>query len=111
VQGVCHAVTLIMSGQMIFRPAPHMPVKSLHRLQNPSRIDTPSCVAKPQSGHVHVGVERFRRKNPRRGAADVVVDVLISDIGRPSVVTGLPPTGQAPVITKRYVFDTEAYIA
>ena len=30
VHGVCHAVTLIMSGQMILRPAPHMPVNSLH---------------------------------------------------------------------------------
>jgi hypothetical protein len=33
VQGVCHGVTVIMSGQMIFRPAPHMPVNSQHRLQ------------------------------------------------------------------------------
>jgi hypothetical protein len=44
VQGVCHGVTVIMSGQMIFRPAPHIPVKSRHWSQNPSRIATLSWV-------------------------------------------------------------------
>lgn len=65
VQGVCQAVTLIMSGQMIFRPAPHMPVNWLHRLQKPSRIATWSLLTKPQSGHVQLAAARIRRKNPR----------------------------------------------
>jgi hypothetical protein len=37
VQGVCQLVTVIMSGQTILRPAPHMPVKSLQAAQKPSR--------------------------------------------------------------------------
>jgi hypothetical protein len=97
-----------MSGQMIFRPAAHIPVKSLHRPQNPRRIATWSRVTKPQSGHLHPA--RLRR-SIRLGPADVVMDVLVSDIGRPSLVTGFSPTGQAPVITARYDVDTEAHIA
>jgi hypothetical protein len=85
VQGVCHAVTVITSGQMIFRPAPHMPVKSLHWLQNPSRMETWSCVVKRQSGHVQVAAPRFRRKSPRLGAVVAVMDALeeLLDIIRP----------------------------
>jgi hypothetical protein len=39
------------------------------------------------------------------------MDALVFDIGRPFFATGFSPTGQAPVITARYVFDTEPYIA
>jgi hypothetical protein len=81
VQGVCHGVTVIMSGQMIFRPALHIPVKSRHLSQNPSRIAIGSWVAKPQLGHVHVLA--CRRRNPRLDAG--------LDIVRPSFATGLPP--------------------
>jgi hypothetical protein len=39
------------------------------------------------------------------------MDALVFDIGRPFLATGFSPTGQAPVITARYGFDTEAHIA
>jgi hypothetical protein len=96
---MCHGVTVIMSGQMIFRPALHIPVKSRHRSQNPSRIAILSWVDKPQQGHVHLLTGRRKKRLGAEG-----------DIVRPSFAHRLAPRGQAPVITARYVFDTEAYI-
>jgi hypothetical protein len=85
VHGVCQAVTVIMSGQMIFRPAPHIPVNSLHRVQKPSRIAMASEVVKPQSGQVQ---PRVRRRKPRLG--DVLAESR--DIGRrPFAHRACPP--------------------
>ncbi|HUA41308.1 MAG TPA: hypothetical protein VMA32_07080 [Streptosporangiaceae bacterium] len=50
VHGVCQLVTVIMSGETSLRPAPHIPVNSLHRGQNPSRAATGSWLGNPQSG-------------------------------------------------------------
>jgi hypothetical protein len=47
---MCQLVTVIMSGETSLRPAPHMPVNSLHREQKPSRDATGSWLNKPQSG-------------------------------------------------------------
>jgi hypothetical protein len=47
---VCQLVTVIMSGETSLRPAPHIPVNSLHRGQNPSRAATGSWLGNPQSG-------------------------------------------------------------
>jgi hypothetical protein len=73
VHGACHAVTLIMSGQMIFRPAAHMPVNSLHCAQKPSRMATMSDVTKPQSGQVQpvAGRPQRRRLDPPDALTDV----------------------------------------
>ena len=71
VHGVCHVVIVIMSGQMIFRPAPHMQVNARHRSQYPSRAETGSRINKPQSGQVKprspagTALPRRRRSIPR----------------------------------------------
>jgi hypothetical protein len=69
VHGVCQVVLLIMSGQMILRPAPHMPVNSRQRSQNPSRAATRSLIGKPQVGQAstletRAGTSRGRRSLP-----------------------------------------------
>jgi hypothetical protein len=52
VHGMCHDVVVITSGHTILRPAPHMPVKSRHRSQKPSRAASRSLMGRPQSGHI-----------------------------------------------------------
>jgi len=57
VHGMCHEVVLMTSGEMILRPAPHIPVKSLHRSQKPSRAAWRSLIDPLHSGHFrHTGV-------------------------------------------------------
>ena len=92
VQGVCQLVTVIMSGQTILRPAPHMPVKSLQRVQNPSRVVTGSWLGNPQSGQVHLpgrvagpAVARPRENRPSLGRTELSVAVreALRDNGGP----------------------------
>ena len=56
VHGMCHEVVLMTSGETILRPAPHMPVKSLHRSQKPSRAASRSLMGPQHWGHFwHIG--------------------------------------------------------
>jgi hypothetical protein len=61
---MCHEVVLMTSGEMILRPAPHMPVNSLHRSQKPSRAASRSLMDPPHSGHLrHIGVAGLCRSS------------------------------------------------
>ena len=127
VHGVCQLVMVITSGQMILRPAPHMPVKSWHRSQNPSRAATGSGLCKPQPGQLHRPApvpSRPRCKSPalvRHGMRRVWITPLgvrptsarpgpaldarevVPDMGvRPFVTPAIPPTGESPAITECY---------
>ena len=92
VHGVCQLVTVIMSGQTILRPAPHMPVKSLQRSQNPSRVAAASWLANPHSGQIQrtgrpvcVTVSRPRENRPSLARLEVSVAVFeaLRDNGDP----------------------------
>jgi hypothetical protein len=92
---------------MIFRPAPHIPVNALHPAQKPSRMATGSEVAKPQSGQVQPVAARLRCRRPRLSDA---LELLRDIVPRPFAHLGLPPTGQAPVMTARYDVSTRTYM-
>jgi hypothetical protein len=84
VHGVCQVVLLDISGQMILRPAPHMPVNSRHRSQNPSLAATRSRISEPQAGHAPTlgttsGASRRWRRTlslPRSSPRQLVLEMM-----------------------------------
>jgi hypothetical protein len=96
VHGVCQLVLVAISGQMILRPAPHMPVNSRHRSQNPSRAATRSRIIEPQSGQAPAavsapGASRQRRRTlsvPRSSRRQLAMELMRPPSSRPDSTLG-----------------------